>query len=1005
MKRVFLLSLLLFPLSFLLSTSATAADPADKVKIIHQTIEDYEVTCADTPVVEVVRNTCSTDAGGDGPPYGSITNVDPLTGQDYIDMKSLVSLVGTKLGGYGPDEATIKSTKTDALNRIYPYYAFIGKSLLKSADKETYGSFWKLTGLYEILNSRAKLIKSFLTQNPPMTDQDISYAGNTIEDEKDADGTLVAKYMNAIIDGVAGDPKIKLLSPAFNMTSSLTPPLVKQMFEAGAKFGSLSACAGNVYTTNQISAHDWYTNFLSATGLTGKCNFLITEFGDFDTFTKKPGERPTVINKMYQDYNATIADPSVLGAIYFNALGGNPAFTGHKLLPEEYRAITANNPTKSGVNSAMAFSNGQFPLEASDFMKSGGFILEIAFSSGDAQSAANSINAALSKGLTTVVRICAGNTCSFSKPESYISFLKDVSSKVNGPFYAIAGPNEPEAERWLEPIETVAYSINKIKLSKLVEKLPGCLTSYPVCDGAVDAYNQLEDKTKIQYDALIPFNQDSFRGYLGLDYLSPPNNQNNFGIISEGLSYISPIISSLIDENFGFLRSLSPQWLNQKRAEILTSDQYFKSEGEKDDINFIKQIANRAKNIWISETYEDKPKQKQFGCFTHDQGLTLPAPTTFPQDLTPNNPPKNLSQYVRVPVKTTETENSSSCPIRDKKGNVIGYGTRYETRMIPGGGLRDPNNYVVSNIGRGIAVLNNPKMTDISRLVSEPKGDKDYSLSAQLLPSSDKKTSDFIDLPLLSQGGVYESEIVSGKDGSTQNGAKAGNTATNIGVIARKGGGAQVDLCKLRNYWLVPQGQQAGTPNSCEASISDAGRLDLPSRTTGKAGTCEVPQDPNLSCSPNNTTNSLKELFGDQADNAAAICTRESNGYENALNTHCLDADPKTHTVDYSVGLFQINMLAHPNPAFFNTPDGASLAAVTGGRPCYEAFSNYTDYRDYSKWGNACVIGNPSLLNACVTWFQVAKNNLAYAKFLVTGGSGTNYDWSPWSTATGCNIK
>jgi hypothetical protein len=259
------------------------------------------------------------------------------------------------------------------------------------------------------------------------------------------------------------------------------------------------------------------------------------------------------------------------------------------------------------------------------------------------------------------------------------------------------------------------------------------------------------------------------------------------------------------------------------------------------------------------ETYE-QTKTKTIRLFTHDQGITLPAPTTFPQDLTPNNPPKNLSQYVRVPVKTTETENSSSCPIRDKKGNVIGYGTRYETRMVPGCGMRDHNNYVDSNIGSGIAVLNNPKMTDISRLVSEPKGNEDYSLSAQILPSSDKKTSDFIDLPLLSQGGVYDSEIISGKDGSTQNGAKAGNTATNIGVIARKGGGAQVDLCKLRNYWLIPQGQQAGTPSSCEDSFSDAGRIDSPSRTSGKAGTCSPPKF-NHNCSPNNTTNGLKNYL------------------------------------------------------------------------------------------------------------------------------------------------
>ena len=53
-------------------------------------------------------------------------------------------------------------------------------------------------------------------------------------------------------------------------------------------------------------------------------------------------------------------------------------------------------------------------------------------------------------------------------------------------------------------------------------------------------------------------------------------------------------------------------------------------------------------------------------------------------------------------------------------------------------------------------------------------------------------------------------------------------------------------------------------------------------------------------CSPER----LRPYFGDQAEKASTVCNAESSGNPGALNTNC-------NTNDYSVGLFQINLVAH----------------------------------------------------------------------------------------------
>lgn len=990
----------------------------DNVRYVHNTISDYEVTCADTPVIDVVRDTCSTDAGGEGAPYGKVTQVDPLTGSDYIDVQALVKLIGAKLGGYGPDEQTAKSKKSDVLSRIYPFNALAGKPYTNNNPREAFGSFWRITTQIGIMNARSKIIQQFKTQTPPMKDQDVTYSDADAQIVSNANGEAIAKYMNDIINGVGSDPKIKLLSPAFNITSQYTPPLIKEMLDAGANFGGLTGCAGNTYTVSGKGAYDWYKEFLSSTGLGGKCSFVFTEFGDFDTFGKPLDGRSDVIARMKAEFQKTVADSSIISAIYFNALGGNPGFTGHQLSKNEYNNITSSNTARAGVNSALPFSNGGFANNAAAYTNNSGWNLEIAYSPGDVDNVANSINTALGHNMTTVVRICSGNSCDFAQSSVYIKFLKDISSKVNGPFYAIAGPNEPETEQWIDSdnANKKPLKLTTIKLSDLIKLLPTCLTTNPVCNTAVDTYNSLDKLTKTKYEALLPFNQDNLRGYLALNYIEPVERRTNVGILTEGLSYVESIRQALDDSQYGILRDLSPQWLVDVRSKNTTSNSYITPQQEKGNVGIIESVGNRAKNSWGGDTVEDSPKTKTLGCFSHKEIKGLPAPTTLVQDFQVSPPKtdwqiksqpftKSLYQFLRVPVKTVEEPQSESCPIKNKFGVVIGHGTRYLTTTIEGPGSRSEGSYLTSNIGRSIAVLNNPKMTDISQLISEPKNDTNYSLKNQFLAQGSQDKEPYINYPLVTTGGSYDSTIYVYTDPPTKDKAKAGNKETTNGQIARKGGAAHVDLCVVRNYWLQPSGLQRGKPESCSSSLSEIGSSSNPNTTNTAGGTCAVPSNSNNSCSPNNPSNNLKILFGDQADNAAAICNRESGGVAEAVNSNCLESDPALHSVDYSVGLFQINMLAHPNPAFFSTPEGAELGKLTSSRPCYQAFSNYTDYQDYTKWGNVCEVGDTNLLNTCISWFQIPKNNLAYAKFLVTGGGGSSYDWSPWSTATGCNIK
>jgi hypothetical protein len=152
-----------------------------------------------------------------------------------------------------------------------------------------------------------------------------------------------------------------------------------------------------------------------------------------------------------------------------------------------------------------------------------------------------------------------------------------------------------------------------------------------------------------------------------------------------------------------------------------------------------------------------------------------------------------------------------------------------------------------------------------------------------------------------------------------------------------------------------------------------------PGTSTFGSGLCEIPEGG--FCSPEYLMNATGWTEC-QAQTAAIICNRESGGNPSAINCGCLTGT----SVDYSVGLFQINLLAH-------------TAETTPQLRCYEAF----EYSCYYYWCEnqgeiSCTILDQDVVNQCADYYFDATNNITKAYQLSLGGT----NWTPWSAATAC---
>ncbi|MBI2309528.1 hypothetical protein HYU89_01395 [Candidatus Collierbacteria bacterium] len=322
------------------------------------------------------------------------------------------------------------------------------------------------------------------------------------------DGTnakALADYMNGIINSTGGIGNLKLLSPVFNIPSFQTPGLFAAIEAAGAKFSELDAFAGNTYTLEGRKAYDWYADFLKGKADQYGKKVIFTEFGDFATINTQPDNRPDVVATMKQEFDRTMSDGNIESALYFNALGDNPGFGGFRLSPDELRAITQGAPRRAGINSASPVNGGGgFATRVADLGL--GWTLEIAYNPSDKDAVVSAFNTAIARGLTPILRICAGDACEFSDPAVYAQFLRDIAPRINGTFWAIAGPNEPDIETWVSgtsSVQTDQFSflgpIKKLVSDTVIDQKKTDLINAAV---AGTAYNQIIGY--VYHNAVIP---------------------------------------------------------------------------------------------------------------------------------------------------------------------------------------------------------------------------------------------------------------------------------------------------------------------------------------------------------------------------------------------------------------------------------------------------------------------------------------------------------------------
>lgn len=309
-------------------------------------------------------------------------------------------------------------------------------------------------------------------------------------------GRSVAGYMNNIIALSGNLQHVRLGSPAFNLTSQYTPIIFDAMVSANANFAALAGFTGNVYTITIDGqprlAYDWYANELHPDGRTWKGIFdsygkrlVLTEFGDFDTFETKPGSRPDLISRMKGEHNRTADDGSIAAIIYFNALGTNPGLAGHRLTDDEIRTITADNQRKAGINSAARVQgNGDFPRRVQDVAPLK-WTSEIIYSPSDLDAAVNAANSATAQGMVAVLRPCDAFTCGFSSPADLAAFIRALDRRVSGEVWVIAGPNEPDIERWASP--NCGLTTSDCRTGATGDREHHSLRPYPGCpwDGSI----------------------------------------------------------------------------------------------------------------------------------------------------------------------------------------------------------------------------------------------------------------------------------------------------------------------------------------------------------------------------------------------------------------------------------------------------------------------------------------------------------------------------------------
>lgn len=157
------------------------------------------------------------------------------------------------------------------------------------------------------------------------------------------------------------------------------------------------------------------------------------------------------LEALKQDLQFLITQTPVDAALLFNVFGSNPDpnFQKHRLSDFQLNQLCDGDCGAAGigVNYATFYKGGNYEKARQFNMQ---WTLEIARASTSPQTIADIINNEQVDGV--IVRIGTGQGSEgFDDPAAYANFLRAIAGLANKPFYAIAGPNEPDIEHWAAP--------------------------------------------------------------------------------------------------------------------------------------------------------------------------------------------------------------------------------------------------------------------------------------------------------------------------------------------------------------------------------------------------------------------------------------------------------------------------------------------------------------------------------------------------------------------------
>jgi len=377
------------------------------------------------------------------------------------------------------------------------------------------------------------------------------------------------------------------------------------------------------------------------------------------------------------------------------------------------------------------------------------------------------------------------NTSPFNERESFRTYWRLLSSmqQANAKAAFFQAVNDNEINNQTFKFYNEKDQEKEWQVKDLYSKLPNCIRKFPVCEDFTKKHEALNPNTRDAYDALLPFNFDNYRGYEIIKY-THPDGSHVAHIMIENLPYVAAIDQGLLDSQTGLLNTLSPNWINSDREDILTEDVVIPVGQEHSLYAEIRAYARKLR------------------CENPPEGVYLPAPPTFPDGFL--NPENTLEQTWEISINTW-TE------IRYDK-----FGYPYKVWISKGHG----------DAYSSVQVLNNPKQEDISQGLAESETS---SLFHMFTPYSVQNP--YIDQNIHAPVSQRTGRPVSPHSGSV-------DVAEAETIIARKGGEPHIKLCELRNKWFIPDSLQRNL--DCEKLDDPTVSCGQPPDLPGASGGCNL---------------------------------------------------------------------------------------------------------------------------------------------------------------------